>query len=180
MVESLSEVESGVCFVLITEIVLDDLGSFLRFFNNFFIFWIEFAGMTVGLQLKWIIGDFALGNINDGIGHNENHVANINTLDSITRRSQSTDECWNCPISRGCGWCTALNYQETGTPNKRCTYICWMHRARSLANVYFWNKVFKKNNLVDEFKLQLSKELSLQIIDEKEYELLYSLSKKED
>lgn len=126
------------------------------------------------------IGDFALGNINDGIGHTENHIANINTLDSITRRSQSTDECWNCSIARGCGWCTALNYQETGTPNKRCTYICWMHRARSLANVYFWNNVFKKNNLSDDFKLQLDKDLALEIIDEKEYEMLYLLSKKED
>jgi hypothetical protein len=57
-----------------------------------------------------------------------------------------------------CGWCTALNYQELGTPNARCTYICWMHRARSLANVYYWNQVYKKNNENKAFPLYLEKE----------------------
>ena len=96
---------------------------------------------------------------------------------AITRRSQSTDECYNCPIARGCGWCSAWNYQCYGTVNKRCTNICWMHRARSLANVYFWNKLYKQWNLNQTFKMWLPKELALQIIDEKEYELLSDLSK---
>jgi radical SAM peptide maturase (CXXX-repeat target family) len=126
------------------------------------------------------IGDFALGTICDGIGKKEEHKNNICTLDSITRRSQSTDECWNCPIAVGCGHCTAYNYQETGTPNKRCTYICWMHRARSLANVYYWNKVYKKHKENIEYEIFLPKDLALQIIDEDEYDLLYSLSQKEE
>ena len=122
------------------------------------------------------IGDFLLGDIHDGIGIKQEHKDNVELLDSITRRSQSTDECWNCPVSTGCGWCTAYNYQETGSPNKRCTYICWMHRSRSLANVYYWNKVYQKNNEDKIFKMHLEKEHALQIISEEEYNMLLELS----
>jgi radical SAM protein with 4Fe4S-binding SPASM domain len=125
------------------------------------------------------IGDFALGTIEDGIGIKQEHKDNINLLDSITMSSQSTDECINCPIAGGCGWCTAYNFQETGSPNKRCTYICWMHRARSLAIVYYWNKVFKKNNIDDKIEILLRKEHALQIIDEEEYNMLSELVKKD-
>lgn len=134
---------------------------------------IRFMKSSLGEEL----GDFTLGTIKDGIGITEEHKNNINLLDSITRRSQSTDECWDCPVARGCGWCTAYNFQETGSPDKRCTYICWMHRARSLANVYFWNKVYKKHNEDDVFKLYLDKEHALQIITEEEYNMLLELSK---
>ena len=122
------------------------------------------------------IGDFALGTVDDGIGIRKDHKANIDLLDSITRRSQSTDECWTCPVGLGCGWCTALNYQETGTPDKRCTYICWMHRARSLATVYYWNNVYKKGNEDKVFPLFLPKELALEIISEEEYNMLFELA----
>ena len=127
------------------------------------------------------IGDFTLGNITDGIGNTEEHKNNINILDNITRRSQSTDECWNCPIGRGCGWCTAYNFQKTGSPDKRCTYICWMHRARSLANVYYWNKAYQKHEEDKDtrYKLYLEKEHALQIISEEEYNMLLELSKQE-
>lgn len=124
------------------------------------------------------IGDFALGTVTDGIGIKEEHKTNINTLDRITRRSQSTDECFDCPVSQGCGWCTALNYQETGTPDKRCTYICWMHRARSLATVYYWNKVYQKSEHDKDrvFKLYLPREIALEIISEEEYDMLIELA----
>jgi radical SAM peptide maturase (CXXX-repeat target family) len=122
------------------------------------------------------IGDFSLGTTKDGIGNLEEHKKNIEILDSITRHSQSTDECWNCPIARGCGWCTAYNYQETGTPDKRCTYICWMHRARSLGNVYYWNKALRKHNEDRRFEMYLEKENALQLISEEEYNMLLELS----
>ena len=121
------------------------------------------------------VGDFALGHIRSGLGKEECHKCNICTLDSITRRSQSTDECWDCPVSLGCGWCTAYNYQETGSPDVRCTYICWMHRARALANVYYWNKVYQKNNENKIFPLYLEEKHALQIIDKDEYDMLLSL-----
>ena len=98
-------------------------------------------------------------------------------MDGITRRSQSTDECWNCPIAAGCSWCSAWNYQETGSVNKRSTNICVMHKARSLANVYYWNKWYRLNNIDKRFKMWLPKEEALRIIDEKEYAMLEELSK---
>lgn len=97
-------------------------------------------------------------------------------LDSITRRSQSTDECFNCPIAAGCAWCSAWNYQKYGTPNKRDTGICLMHKARSLANVYYWNKWYKQNGDDKKFKMYLPKQDALQIISEDEYNMLLDLS----
>ena len=123
------------------------------------------------------IGDFALGDIKNGIGHTEEHKNNINILDNITRRSQSSDECWNCPIARGCGWCTAYNYQETGSPDKRCTYICWTHRARALACVYYWNKIYIKHGLSERWPMFLEKEHALQIVTEEEFNMLLELTK---
>jgi radical SAM peptide maturase (CXXX-repeat target family) len=134
---------------------------------------IRFMKSSLGEEL----GNFTLGSIEEGIGHTEEHKNNINILDSITRRSQSTDECYNCSVGRGCGWCTAYNFQETGSPNKRCTYICWMHRARSLANVYYWNKVYKKHEVDNIFELYLEKEYALQLISEEEYDMLLKLTK---
>jgi radical SAM peptide maturase (CXXX-repeat target family) len=133
---------------------------------------IRFMKSSLGDEL----GNFDLGDIKNGIGKTERHKNNINILDSISRRSQSTDECWECPIASGCGWCTAYNFQETGSPNKRCTYICWMHRARSLANVYFWNKAYKKHNDDEKYNLLLPQDLALQIISEDEYNMLKLLA----
>lgn len=96
-------------------------------------------------------------------------------LNNITRRSQSTDECYYCPIASGCAWCSAWNYQCYGTPNKRCTNICIMHKARVLANVYYWNKYYQLNNINDKFELNLPKEECLKIIDEDEYNMLINL-----
>lgn len=122
------------------------------------------------------VGDFAIGHLRSGIGIEPEDKANIDLLDSITRRSQSSDECWECPIGSGCGWCTAYNYQELGTADARCTYICWTHRARSLANVYYWNKVYQKNDENKIFRLSLQKEHALQIISEDEYNMLLDLA----
>lgn len=135
---------------------------------------IRFLKSSLGENL----GDFSIGHLRSGIGIEEQDKNNIDLLDSITRKSQSTDECWNCPVAGGCGWCTALNYQELGTPNARCTYICWPHRARSLANVYYWNKVYQKNNENKKFELYLQKEYALQIISEREYDMLLNLTKR--
>ena len=53
-----------------------------------------------------------------------------------------------------------------------------MHRARSLANVYYWNKVYEKNNETKVFNLYLEKEHALQLISEEEYNMLYELVEK--
>ena len=76
---------------------------------------------------------------------------NKKLLSNITRRSQSTDECFYCPIAKGCAWCSAYCYECNGTPNCRTTFICEMHQARALANFYYWNKVYKKAGIDKKF-----------------------------
>lgn len=99
-------------------------------------------------------------------------------LNCITRRSQSTDECYYCPIASGCAWCSAWNYQCYGTPNKRCTNICIMHKARVLANVYYFNKLYRMNGSDERFDLNLPEEEALKIINKEEYNMLVELSSK--
>lgn len=135
---------------------------------------IRFMDTSLGNRVE----PFCLGDVENGIGILPKHKDKINILDSITLTSQSTDECINCPIQSGCGWCTGYNYQETGTPNKRVTYHCIMHKARFLATSYLWNKAYKKHNESDRYPFErIPKEWALEIIDEEEYNMLLELSK---
>ena len=117
-----------------------------------------------------------IGNIFKGYNKTKEQQKNIQLLSNITRRSQSTDKCFNCPIAEGCAWCSGYNYEEFGTPNKRATYICPMHQATSLANVYLLNKIYKKLNIDKQFKMYIPKDWALNIIDEEEYNMLLELS----
>ena len=135
--------------------------------------------------MKTSLGDsvepFKIGDIYNGINITEPDKERVNLLDSITLTSQSDDECINCPIGTGCGWCTAYNYQTTGTPNKRVKSICGMHKARILANVYYWNNVYKKGGYDNEpYPMNIPKEWALEIIDEEEYNMLLELTKFRD
>ena len=115
-----------------------------------------------------------IGSVTEGVGCREEHKCTISCLQCITRRSQSTDECFYCPIAEGCSWCSAYNYQVYGTPDARATYICVMHKARALANVYFWNKYFQahgercymKNNVPDEWALEIVSDEELKMLKE--------------
>lgn len=95
----------------------------------------------------------------------------------INRKTKSTKECFSCPIASGCGDCAAWNYQSTGTLCSRNTNICIMHKARVLANCYYWNQYYKKNNINKKFKLYLSDEECLKIISINELKLLHNLEK---
>lgn len=117
-----------------------------------------------------------IGDVSNGLGQTKCHMNCIQCLKNIDRRTQSTDECFYCPIGEGCSWCSANNYQETGTPDKRVIHICEMHKARSLANVYFWNIYYKKNKLDKKFKMYCPKEWALKIISDDEYNMLLELS----
>ena len=111
---------------------------------------------------------YIIGNVYDGIRRLPEHRQRVACLECITRRSQSTDECWNCPIAQGCGWCSAYNYECFGTPDARATYVCCMHKARALANVYYWRRRGK------EYALDCPKSWAVEIIGEEEFDkLLY-------
>lgn len=132
---------------------------------------IRFMKTSLGCKQKPI----KIGDIHSGIGRKPEDRKLVNLLDSITRKSQSTQECINCTIASGCGWCTALNYQETGSVNKRLTNICNMHKARALANVYYWNNIYKKEGVDDIFKINMNKDDIINIVGETEAENLIKL-----
>lgn len=130
--------------------------------------------------MKSSLGDdqepLVIGDVDNGIGTLPKYKENIEKMTSITRYSQSEEKCFWCPIGRGCGWCSALNYQMFGTPNKRTTTTCDMHIAASLASNYFWNKVMIKHNETSRLPLYCPKEWAIDIIGEDEYNMILELS----
>ena len=72
--------------------------------------------------------------------------------------------------------CSAYNYQEFGTADHRATYICPMHKARVLANVYYWNSIFRKEGMGERFKNWVPEEWALEIIDKDELDMLNKLA----
>lgn len=118
-----------------------------------------------------------IGTVKEGILITDKEKKNYEKINNITRRSQSTDECFYCPIAAGCGWCSAYNYEETGSVNKRLTNICIMHKATALANVYYWNKLYKSLNIPKVKKNFLPDEDSLIIISKEELNILKKLER---
>lgn len=108
--------------------------------------------------------------------YNTPHTAKIRDyLDAITLSSQSTDECINCPVSVGCGWCSAYNYESTGDVNKRVTHICWAHKGRVLASCYYHNKRYLELGDTAPKAVLLPDKDALQIISHDELEYLHRL-----
>lgn len=117
-----------------------------------------------------------IGNVDRGLVTTVEEKCTMDCLHCITRRSQSSDECFNCSIAKGCAWCSAHNYQCFGTVDKRATFICCMHKAEALANVYYWNTLYLQypDNHVP-MVLYISKEWALDIISESEWNMLKEL-----
>ncbi|MCR4778234.1 MAG: radical SAM peptide maturase, CXXX-repeat target family [Lachnospiraceae bacterium] len=98
---------------------------------------------------------FTIGDLESGIGVRPAEQSRIKCMNCITRRSQSTDECYNCPVAKGCAWCSAGNYTCYGTPDKRTTFICKMHKARALANAYYFNHLYRAEGMKERIKCNL-------------------------
>ena len=120
---------------------------------------------------------YRIGDLDNGIGVLEDDKKRLNLLRSITRQSQSEQKCLDCPINGGCAWCSAYNYEMTGTPNKRVTYICDMHKARVLAQSYYHNKKHMKMKEHYPMRLNVPKDWALEIIPDYEYNKLHHLEK---
>lgn len=119
---------------------------------------------------------YEIGDISNGLMNTEKHRNRVEQLERITRRSQSTDECWDCPIASGCSWCSAYNYQCNGTPDKRVTYICPMHKARTLANCYFWNTRYRAMGETKRYAISVPHDWAVPIVGEEEFEMLKKLA----
>lgn len=117
-----------------------------------------------------------LGTLETGFLGNECERDCLEYLKCVTRRSQSTDACYYCPIASGCSWCSAYNYQSQGSVDKRATYICEMHKACVLALVYYWNSYFKKKGLNRHVELWVPRQWAVPIICDKEYSELCKLT----
>lgn len=133
---------------------------------------IRYMESSLGTDLEPLI----VGNVYDGIMTDAKCRNCIIALKQVDRISQSTEECINCPIAEGCAWCQAYNYQDSGGDfNHRATYICIMHKARALANAYYWNLYYWKHNEAKRFKIWLPDEECLKIISQEELDLLKAL-----
>lgn len=136
---------------------------------------LRYMKTSVGEDVEPII----LGHVDTGIAIAPKEQQTLKCLHCINRRSQSTDECYYCPIAKGCGWCSAYNYQVTGSADKRVTFTCELHKARCLANTYFWNKYFQKINAPVRMKVNCPKDWALNIISEGEYNKLLQMAELE-
>lgn len=118
---------------------------------------------------------YTIGDVDAGIGSRCYECERIDCMNAVDRRSQSNDECFYCPIAEGCSYCSAYNYQTFGTPDSRATFICCMHKARALANAYFWSRWNIKTNNPKITKLWVPKEWALEIITEDEWDDLINV-----
>lgn len=64
----------------------------------------------------------------------------------------SDSECISCDVAVGCGMCSGLSYDdsEIGTIFNRTKYICKMHKARTRAHKYYWNRLANEKNFKKE------------------------------
>jgi radical SAM peptide maturase (CXXX-repeat target family) len=106
-----------------------------------------------------------IGDIYRGINTDPRDQEILDAMAKTTRRSQSNDICFDCPIGMGCAWCSGMNHNVYGTWNKRTMFICDMHKIEVLANVYYWNLLnikhpeyklgVHKNNVPDKWALEI-------------------------
>ena len=120
---------------------------------------------------------YRIGDINSGIARREDDARRLATLRRITRQSQSEPRCLQCPIASGCAWCTAYNYERTGTPDKRVTYICDMHKARVLAQCYHHNRLHLQNPDHAPKKMHIPREWAVELVGAEEYAMLLELER---
>ena len=119
-----------------------------------------------------------IGDVWRGICQKQCECNCVSCMKDITRRSQSDDECFYCPVAGGCSWCSAYNYQVNGTIDKRVTYICDVHKAQALGIVYYWNTFYKKYGVTDRVvDLWVPKQWAIPIMGEEDYNMLVALTK---
>lgn len=133
---------------------------------------IRYMPTSVGADVP----DLCIGHVDTGIVGRDQGSEVLGMMDKITRRSQSNDICYECPISNDCAWCSALSHTVYGTPGKRPMFICIQMIAEALANVYYWNLLnikkpqyrlgVRKNNVPEEWALLVISKDELELLKE--------------
>lgn len=134
---------------------------------------IRYMESSLGTDQKPLI----IGDVRTGLVKKPDEKECIKCMNKITRRTQSTDECWFCPVAEGCGWCSGYNYQVFGTVDKRATFTCIVHKARSLATAYYINSHIKSGDVGEPQPVFLCKHEAIEIIGEENYKELVELTK---
>lgn len=131
------------------------------------------------------IGDerVKIGNAITGMEGRKEGSKILKQFDDITRRTQSNDICYDCPIGSGCAWCSALCFETYATANKRITFHCIQVIAEALANVYYWNNLIlahpeyelkvRRNNVPDSWALKVINQEELDKLKELENVAMY-------
>lgn len=94
---------------------------------------IRYKDYSLNNKKEWSIGD-----IENGID-----MEKVRPFMTAISLLQSDDECLNCEVAGGCGFCQGFNYDdaETATNFSRAKYICKMHKARVRANDYYFSRL---------------------------------------
>ena len=121
---------------------------------------------------------YKIGDVEHGFAGDAAERERIRCLACVDRLSQCPDKCRTCPIAAGCGDCAAYSYEVYGEIGHRTTYICEMHTARALAQVYYKNKAHLKTGVKTPLALNTPRDWALPIIGEREYEALLALAEK--
>lgn len=119
-----------------------------------------------------------IGHVDRGIGITAKDKANIASMRACNRRSLSDDECFFCPIAKGCNYCNGYSYELYGTPCKRTKFHCHTHVAEALASNYYFNRRAIYNNVDERNKLYVPKDMAMAIISESEYNKILKLSER--
>lgn len=133
---------------------------------------IRYAPISIG---KDMASKICLGDCYNGLYVTDEQIKTKELLDSITLTSQSTDECINCPVASGCGWCSGYNYELFGTPNKRATHICLAHKARVLASCYYYNRRYLQMGDCEPKAIYLPRSEAIDLVGESAANELWAL-----
>ena len=132
---------------------------------------LRYMESSLGTDVEPVI----IGDLETGIMSNDKYSELVNLMKSQTRRSQSTDECFYCPIASGCSWCSAYCYQYYKKFGKRTTFTCDTHKAEVLANAYYWNRFFLQVDEKEYHICHVPEEWAVEIIPQEEYDMIKKL-----
>ena len=127
---------------------------------------------------------FVVGTLSDGIAYNNETKKNFKDM-YISRYDISSFKCFNCPLASCCINCLGCFYNERKLDYdiKKNYNECLIVIADHLARVYGINKIYRKRELIDKdnffkmYKILVSDDQALSVIDNNELNLLKYLSK---